>query len=337
VLDQPAGELKREKHQQHRNRDVLRHAQNPPIRIPGCSVLAESGRLRPTGGRAMASKVVLVTGTSSGLGASIAVQAAKRGHRVYATMRDLGKKGSLETAAAGAKVQLSILALDVQNLASIDSAVDDVIKREGRIDVVVNIAGTGYARSTKQAPLEDISWIMDVNFMGAVRMTKAVIPFMRKARSGHIINISSVGGLVGQPFNEIYCASKFALEGFTEALASYVQPHFGVKFTAVEPGGISSEFFNSARKRISETGGLLQDEYLPLLEKYMAKSQERGQRDFQTPDQVAAVVIKCLEAKDPPVRIRTSKWANDLCRLKTYADPDGRKLQRKVIDMFLGR
>ena len=160
---------------------------------------------------------------------------------------------------------------------------------------------------------------------------------MRKARSGHIINISSVGGLVGQPFNEIYCASKFALEGFTEALASYVQPHFGIKFTAVEPGGISSEFFNSARRRISETGGLLQDEYLPILQKYMAKSQERGQIAFQTPDQVAAVVVKCLEAKDPPVRIRTSKWANNLCRLKTYADPDGKKLQRKVIDMFLGR
>ncbi|MBI1213338.1 MAG: SDR family NAD(P)-dependent oxidoreductase [Alphaproteobacteria bacterium] len=285
----------------------------------------------------MKAKVVLVTGTSSGLGASVALQAAKRGHKVYATMRDLGKKEGLEAAANGAKVQLSILALDVQNMKSIETAVDDIIGREGRIDAVVNNAGTGYARSTEQAPLEDVSWIMDVNFMGAVRMTKVVIPYMRKARSGHFINISSVGGLVGQPFNEIYCASKFALEGFTEALASYVQPHFGVKFTAVEPGGISSEFFNSALKRISETGGLLQDEYLPILEKYMAKSRERGQTAFQTPDQVAAVVVKCLEAKDPPLRIRTSKWANDLCRLKTYADPDGKKLQRKVIDMFLGR
>ena len=285
----------------------------------------------------MSGKIILITGTSSGLGASVAIQAAKRANTVYATMRDLKKMDPVAKAAAAAGAKLSFLALDVQDAKSIDAAVGEVMKREGRIDVLVNNAGSGYARPTEQAPWEDIEWIMNVNFMGAVRLTKAVIPHMRKARAGHVVNVSSVGGLVGQPFNEIYCASKFALEGYTEALASYM-PLLGLKFTAVEPGGISSEFFTSAMKRMMETGGMPQDDdYYPILQKYLAKSRERGTTAFQTPDDVAAVVIKCIESRDPPVRIRTSPWSNDLCHLKTASDPDGKKLQKKVVEMFLGK
>ncbi len=282
------------------------------------------------------SKIVLITGASTGLGFSIAIQAAQGGHRVYATMRDLAKQDALQAAASTAGVALETLALDVQNVASVNAAVATVIEREGRIDVLVNNAGAGYARSTEQASYDDIDWVMDVNFMGVVRATKAVIPHMRAARSGHIINISSIGGLVGQPFNEIYCAAKFAVEGYTEALASYVQPSFGVKFTVVEPGGIRSEFGNSAMKQITSTGGMLEDEYLPILQKYLGGAQARGTSAYQTSDEAAAVVIGCMEAADPPIRIRTSAWAEDLCDLKTRADPDGKKLQKKVVEMFLG-
>lgn len=282
------------------------------------------------------SKVVLITGTSTGLGAAIAVQAAQKGHIVYATMRDLAKKDGLEAAAATAGVSVNIRPLDVQSDASVNAAVAEVIAREGRIDVLVNNAGAGFARSTEQASMDDVAWVMDVNFMGVVRMTKAVIPHMRTARSGQIINISSVGGLVGQPFNEVYCASKFAVEGYTEALAAYVQPNFGISFTAVEPGGIVSEFANRAMKQIAASGGLLDDEYLPIIQKYLAGAKARGTSAFQTSEQVADVVVGCIESDNPPVRIRTSAWAEDLCDLKTSADPDGRKLQQKVVEMFLG-
>lgn len=282
------------------------------------------------------SKVILITGTSTGLGAATAVQLAQKGHAVYATMRDLAKKGELAAAMAQAKSSMTLLQLDVQNMASVAAAVDAVMRAEGRIDVLVNNAGAGYARSTEQASLDDVAWVMDLNFMGVVRATKAVIPHMRKARAGHIVNISSVGGLVGQPFNEIYCAAKFAVEGYTEALASYVQPHFGIKFTAIEPGGISSAFFASAVKKLEETGGFLDDEYAPIMQKYRDRSRARGAAAFQTPDQVAEVVLKVVENPDPPVRIRTSPWAEDLCALKTASDPDGKKLQRKVISDFLG-
>ena len=284
----------------------------------------------------MKPKVVLITGTSTGLGASTALQLAQKGHRVYATMRDLSKKGELAAAMAKANASMTLLQLDVQDMASVTAAVDAVMKSEGRIDVLINNAGAGYARSTEQASLDDVTWVMDLNFMGVVRATKAVIPHMRKARAGHIVNISSVGGLVGQPFNEIYCAAKFAVEGYTEALASYVQPHFGIKFTAVEPGGISSAFFASAIKKMEGSGGILDDEYAPIMQKYRDRSRSRGTAAFQTPDQVAEAVVNVVEAADPPVRIRTSAWAEDLCALKTASDPDGKKLQRKVIADFLG-
>ena len=178
---------------------------------------------------------------------------------------------------------------------------------------------------------------MDVNFMGVVRCTKAVIGEMRKARSGHIVTISSVGGLVGQPFNEIYCGAKFAVEGYMEAMASYISPNFGINFSVVEPGGIASEFAANVMKQVEQTGGMLDDEYLPILQKYVGGSQTRqaGSDIYQTADEVAEVVMRCVESDAPPIRTRTSKWGEAFCALKTELDPDGKKLQAQVVEQFL--
>ncbi|GIQ84640.1 short-chain dehydrogenase/reductase SDR [Kipferlia bialata] len=210
-----------------------------------------------------------------------------------------------------------------------------------RIDVLVNNAGAGFARSTEQATEEEVEWVMDVNFKGTVRCTKAVIPHMRKARSGHIINISSVGGLMGLPFNEMYCAAKFAVEGYTESMASYITPSFGIKFTAVEPGAISTQFEASLMDNIGKTGGLLQDEYLPVLHQYIGAAQKNGASTegpavVQTADEVAEVIMGCLEAENPPVRVRTSEWAELHTKLKTQSDPDGTLLQAHIGQHFLG-
>ncbi len=192
-------------------------------------------------------------------------------------------------------------------------------------------------RTTEQAPEADIAWAMDVNFTGVVRCTKAGIPHMRRARAGHVINISSVGGLVGQPFNEIYCAAKFAVEGFTESLTAYMTHSFGINFTAVEPGGISSEFAANVMKQVGESGGMLDDEYLLILQKYIggAATRQSGSDIYQTADQVAAVVVDCIGAANPPVRTRTSKWSEDFTTLKSGLDPDGKKQQAAVIAQFL--
>jgi NAD(P)-dependent dehydrogenase (short-subunit alcohol dehydrogenase family) len=281
-------------------------------------------------------KTLLLTGASSGLGVAVAVQAAQAGYDVYATMRDPGRRAELDAATAAAGVSVTVLPLDVETTSSVQGAVAGVMQRAGRIDVLVANAGVGFARTTEQATEADIDWVMNVNFKGVVRCVQAVLPHMRAARSGRVVAISSVGGLVGQPFNEIYCASKFAVEGYVEALATYVGPAFGLGFTLVEPGGITSAFAKRAMEQITRSGGLIEDEYLPIMHKYLGTRQNRAEGVFQTPAEVAAVVIGCLDVTRPPVRLRTSAWAEDLCRLKTEADPDGTVLQARVVRDFLG-
>ena len=281
-------------------------------------------------------KVILITGTSTGLGVATAVQAAQAGHTVYATMRNTQKRGTLDAAAQVAGVSLNVLQLDVQDADSVNAAVDTVITEQGRIDVLINNAGMGYVRSLEQAEESDIQKILDINYTGVTRCIKAVMPHMRKARAGHVINISSVGGLVGQPFNEIYCGAKFAVEGLTEAMASYITPAFGIHFTAVEPGGIASEFANTVLEQVEQTGGMLEDEYLPILQKYIAGSQNRQETGiYQTADEVAAIVMKVMGSEQPPVRTRTSEWSEDFSKLKTGLDPDGLRQQSLVAEQFL--
>ena len=281
-------------------------------------------------------KVILITGTSTGLGVATAVQAAQAGHTVYATMRNTQKRGTLDAAAQVAGVSLNVLQLDVQDTGSVNAAVDTVIAEQGHIDVLINNAGMGYVRSLEQAEETDIQKILDINYTGVTRCIKAVMPHMRKARAGHVINISSVGGLVGQPFNEIYCGAKFAVEGLTEAMASYITPAFGIHFTAVEPGGIASEFANTVLEQVEQTGGMLEDEYLPILQKYIAGSQNRQETGiYQTADEVAAIVMKVMGSEHPPVRTRTSEWSEDFSKLKTGLDPDGLRQQSLVAEQFL--
>ena len=281
-------------------------------------------------------KVILITGTSTGLGMATAVQAAQAGHTVYATMRNTQKRGTLDAAAQVAGVTLNVLQLDVQDADSVNAAVDTVIAEQGRIDVLINNAGMGYVRSLEQAEESDIQKILDINYTGVTRCIKAVMPHMRKARAGHVINISSVGGLVGQPFNEIYCGAKFAVEGLTEAMASYITPAFGIHFTAVEPGGIASEFANTVLEQVEQTGGMLEDEYLPILQKYITGSQDRQETGiYQTADEVAAIVMKVMGSEHPPVRTRTSEWSEDFSKLKTGLDPDGLRQQSLVAEQFL--
>jgi NAD(P)-dependent dehydrogenase (short-subunit alcohol dehydrogenase family) len=284
-------------------------------------------------------KTVLITGASTGLGASLAVVLAERDHRVWATMRDLTKQGLLRDGAAARQLPMTIRQLDVESTESVTRCVGDMMAAEGHIDVLVNNAGAGFVRSTEQATEDEIRWVMDVNFMGVVRCTKAVLPHMRAARRGHIVNVSSVGGLVGQPFNEIYCAAKFAVEGYTEAMASYITEGFGIRFSVVEPGGIQSDFVKNVMANVEATGGVRHDSYLPLLQRYLGRARDRAAANregvFQTPDEVARVVADCIELEDPPLRLRTSPWAEEFCRFKTAADPTGKLQQAAVVSRFL--
>ncbi|RMG33978.1 MAG: SDR family oxidoreductase, partial [Methanobacteriota archaeon] len=258
------------------------------------------------------------------------------GFKVYATMRNLEKQQPLQEAMEKAGVNFEIRQLDVTDNSSVQRCVEEIVNKEGRIDLLVNNAGAGFVKPTELATEEEIQTVTDVNYYGVVRCTRAVLPHMREAKTGHIINITSVGGLVGQPFNEFYCAAKFAVEGYTESLATYVQPKFNIKFTLVEPGGIRTEFANNVLKNLQASGGISHEAYLPILQKYIENAQNRMTGDiYQHPDDVAAVVVQCALQQDPPLRIRTSEWSENFCRLKTGLDPDGKKLQKQVVDTFL--
>jgi len=286
-------------------------------------------------------KVIVVTGASSGLGLSLAIKLAKQGNCVYATMRDLAKRDAVLKAADESGVKLIVKELDVEDTSSVNACIAAIMAEEGRIDCLVNNAGMGFIKSTEQASEEEIQRILNTNFMGVVRCVKAVLPHMRQARSGHIINISSVGGLVGQPFNEIYCASKFALEGYTESMATYIQPAFNIKFSLIEPGGITSEFANNIYARLGSKRET-EDEYDPILNQYLAGARSRannadGRSVYQSPDEVAECIVDVIYSKNPPLRIRSSDWANSFCQLKTQADPDGSQLTNAVRSLFFER
>jgi len=284
-------------------------------------------------------KIVLITGTSTGVGLSLAVKLANLGHTVYATMRDLSKKDALLKECSTHKTSLHIKQLDISDMDSVSQCVEEIIQETGKIDCLINNAGAGFVRSTEQASEEEIKWVIDTNFTGMVRCVKAVLPHMRKVKSGHIINLSSVGGLVGQPFNELYCAAKFAVEGYTESMATYIQPYFNINFTAVEPGGISTNFAQNVFANIQNNGGMYDDEYLPVLQKYIHNAQNRATQSnnaiYQTPEEVADVIIDCFNNLNPPVRVRTSDWAKQFCELKTKSDPDGMLLKKEVFSSFL--
>lgn len=285
-------------------------------------------------------KNILITGTSTGLGLESAVLFAKNGFKVYASMRNLKKADALNQRIAEENLDIEILQLDVMDNVSIETAVNAIIAKEGKIDILLNNAGAGFAKTLEQASYQEIDWVTDVNYTGVIRTTKAVLPYMREAKSGHIINVTSVGGLVGQPFNELYCGAKFAVEGFTEALATYVSAPFGIHFSLIEPGGMATEFMtNAVAKTVNEKGEMATGDYAPIFQKYLAGAQTRAKTEgataYQTSKEVAEVILKVALAENPPLRVRSSQWAEDLCNLKTQADPDGTKLVGEVKRRFL--
>jgi NAD(P)-dependent dehydrogenase (short-subunit alcohol dehydrogenase family) len=192
----------------------------------------------------MPDKVALITGSSSGFGLLTSVELAKAGFRVVATMRDLGRRERLDQAAAAAGVtsQIDIRGLDVTNFDAVPAFVDGVVRDYGRLDVLVNNAGFAVAGFAEDIKLEELRHQFETNFFGAVAMTKAALPAMRRQHSGHIIMISSIGGLHGSATVSSYSASKHALEGWSESLRLEVNV-LGIKVVLIEPGAFQTEIW----------------------------------------------------------------------------------------------
>jgi NAD(P)-dependent dehydrogenase (short-subunit alcohol dehydrogenase family) len=256
-------------------------------------------------------RVVCVTGAAQGVGYATAHLFAKRGDVVIATSRDADR-----TRAAFANHGSGIVAheLDVTDQQSVDRLHAFVAERYGRLDVLVNNAGQGFRGTLEQLSIDDLSASLEVNFLGPARMTKAFWPMMRQARSGRLIAISSIAGVIGQPFQDAYCAAKFALEGLYESLRP-VAAMWNVAVSIVEPGPIASEF--DARALIAHTAD---DAELSQIEnRYLAVV---GTGRPRSPAEAAEVVLDCADDPQPKLRYQTGRLAAHLVGLK-LADVTG--------------
>lgn len=227
--------------------------------------------------------VIIITGISSGFGLQMARQLSERGHIVYGTVRS--EVEHLQN--------VHYLHVDVQDNEQVKAAVAEVIAEQGRIDVLINNAGMGIGGPIEFETLEDIHSQMDINFMGLVRMVKAALPQMRLQKSGKIIAFSSIGGLLGLPFQGFYSASKFAVEGYCEALRMEVREH-GVKVTVIEPGDFHTSF-TARRRKVGEEEAF---KAYPAYERGMM-SVEHDETTGLTPEYLAKKIVKIVEKNNP--------------------------------------
>jgi len=185
-------------------------------------------------------RVVLITGASSGIGQACAQHLHQKGYQVYGTSRKAPARPSKKSQQKNT-MDFPMLRMDIDSDRSVREGIEYILKKEGRIDVVVNNAGWGFAGSIEDTRPDEARALFETNLWGVVRICREILPGMRNQRSGYIVNISSVAGLIAVPFQGIYSAAKFALEGLTEALSMEVRP-FGVHVVLVEPGDCTTQF-----------------------------------------------------------------------------------------------
>jgi len=249
---------------------------------------------------------VLITGTSTGFGRIATELLAARGWRVFATMRDLSRKDSLERALrdAGLSERVTFVQPDVTGPASIEAAVATVLSETGNtLDAVVHNAGIAVAGVLEDLPDADIRRVMETNFFGVLNLTRALLPLFREQRRGRIVLLSSQAAFAGQPGNSMYCASKWALEGWAESLAYEVDP-FGIDVVLIEPGPYRTEIWNSTQWVVPSNSAYLS--WLKLLRHAADRHQAKTSRD---PKEVALVVGKALEARRPRFRYQVGFFA----------------------------
>ncbi len=248
-------------------------------------------------------KVAIVTGASKGIGLEIANSLHQDGYIVYGTSRSVEGQ---------TKRPFLLKKLEVSSDESVASMVRQVLDETGRIDVLINNAGYDVYGSAAGTSMEELYAQMDVNFYGAVRMARAVLPTMKWQKSGNIINISSIGGLLSLPFNSAYAASKFAMEGYFEAMRHEVRP-LGVYVSLVEPQGISTDTLDTSIQSIAHEVPEHEEQLKQMIERMRGDGKASGLK----PALVAAVVRKILSTKQPRLRYPVGGLATFMPTMKS--------------------
>lgn len=243
---------------------------------------------------------VLITGTSSGFGLVTAVELAKRGWNVIATMRDLTKRTELDrtAAAAGVTKLVRIEQLDVTDVKSIDRTLSDLDLQRRPLDAVVHNAGVAVGGAFEDLSDAHIRRVMDVNYFGVLALTQRLLPSFRAQRRGRIVIVSSESAFAGQPANSPYCASKWAIEGWAESVA-YELEHFGIEIILIEPGAYRTNIWESSPRVLPETSA-----YRPLLRHLEVTIDTYVAKTARDPNEVAKAIAKALDAPRP--RFRTA-------------------------------
>ncbi|EEA02634.1 short-chain dehydrogenase/reductase SDR [Burkholderia sp. H160] len=255
-----------------------------------------------------ASRVWFITGVSTGIGRSLAAAALARGEYVIGTLRQAWQVVDFEQLAPG---RAHGVELDVTRAGAVAAAAEYAIARHGRVDVLVNNAGYGMLGALEETGLDEARALFDTNFFGPVQVTQAILPQMRRQRSGHVVNISSTVGLCGMPGTPIYSASKFAVEGLSEALAAEVA-HFGIKVSIVEPGAVNTRFATTSiaevRRRIPDYAAVAGMDKEGLRQFFKATAADA--------EPVVEAILACVDDATPPLRVLAGREAVQAARAK---------------------
>lgn len=281
-------------------------------------------------------KVILITGASSGFGKETAIKLASEGNQVFATMRNSSSKNKAVADELNTLENITVVELDVTKDTSVNSAVSTIIDHAGRIDVLVNNAGAGMLGLSETFKTEDVAKQFEINLFGVFRVTKAVLPHMRKQKSGLLVNISSVFGRVTSPFFSIYCSSKYALEGLAEAWRYELHP-LGIDSVIVEPGAFPTTNFFENMKELSPEEENIAAQYGDLagvpaqINEMFAGMIESG--NYQKPDMVVDAITNLVNTPKGKRPLRTVVDGG-------YAEPVGayndyvRELQKATLEGF---
>jgi NAD(P)-dependent dehydrogenase (short-subunit alcohol dehydrogenase family) len=263
--------------------------------------------------------VVLITGASSGIGAACAELLTQQGFRVYGSSRNPDFRPKAFRA----------VPMDVTNDSSVAAAVSRVLDEAGSIDILINNAGCGLAGAVEDTATEEALHQIDVNFMGVFRVTRAVLPAMRQRRSGVIVNVSSLGGLFGLPFQSMYSASKFALEGWTESLRHEVSP-FGIRAVLVEPGDVKTGFTGS---RVLAARANSTSAYAALFTKCL-QIVEKEEKQGVPPEVIARLICRIAQGRGGGMRSSCGQFSQRLSAVLKRILPG--RIFESIIASFYG-
>ena len=252
----------------------------------------------PSPSRSTNNKVAVVTGSSTGIGYETSLILARNGFLTYATMRNLNKSQNLKSIATKENLPIRIKHLDVTDDASVKDAIQAISSETGQVDVLVNNAGYGLNGAFEDLAMDEIKTQYETNVFGLIRTTQAVLPIMRRQKSGTIVNISSGAGRFGFPGGSAYVSTKFAVEGLSESMSYELEP-FGIKVIIVEPGVIRTNFGNGLV--IAKKSQDPNSPYTQLMRK-TATSFEEMMKNASSPDLVAKVVLDAVRNESPNLR-----------------------------------